>query len=104
MERNILFNELHFNRGDISEYMIRSTQSRVKYKGHEFRLINPKDMEKGDIVIESSLYAHYAGEVHLVLKPMQNSNRSSIVGKIVDEEIFLIDYIKPWQKFRFKLK
>ncbi len=103
-EKNILLNELHFNRGDISEYMIRSTQSRVKYKGHEFRLINPKDMEKGDIVIESSLYAHYAGEVHLVLKPMQNSNRSSIVGKIVDEEIFLIDYIKPWQKFRFKLK
>ncbi|WP_353095334.1 MupG family TIM beta-alpha barrel fold protein [Tissierella praeacuta] len=104
VERNILLNELHFNRGDISEYMIRSTQSRVKYKDYEFRLINPKDMEKGDIVIESSLYAHYAGEVHLVLKPMKNSNRSSIVGKVVDEEIFLLDYIKPWQKFKFKLK
>ncbi|SDK10266.1 DUF871 domain-containing protein [Natronincola ferrireducens] len=104
VERNILLKELHFNRGDISEYMIRSTQSRVKYKGHEFKLLNPKDMEKGDIVIESSLYAHYAGEVHLVLKPMKNSNRSSVVGKIADEEMFLLDYIKPWQKFRFKLK
>lgn len=104
VERNILLNELHFNRGDISEYMIRSTQSRVKYKGYEFKLLNPKDMEKGHIVIESSLYAHYAGEVHLVLKPMKNSNRSSVVGRVAEEEIFLLDYIKPWQKFRFKLK
>lgn len=104
IEKNILLNEIHFNRGDISEYMIRSTESRVKYKGHEFKLINPRDMDKGDVVIESSLYGHYAGEVHLVLKPMKNSNRSSIVGKVVDEEIFLLDYIKPWQKFKLKLK
>lgn len=104
IEKNILLNEFHFNRGDISEYMIRSTESRVKYKGHEFKLINPRNMDKGDIVIESSLYEHYAGEVHLVLKPMKNSNKSSIVGKIVDEEIFLLDYIKPWQKFKLKLK
>lgn len=104
VEKSILLNELHFNRGDVSEYMIRSTQSRVKYKGYEFKLINPKDMEKGDIVIESSLYAHYAGEVHLVLKSMKNSNRSSVVGKVVDEEIFLLDYIKPWQKFKFTIK
>lgn len=104
VERDILLNELHFNRGDVSEYMIRSTQSRVKYKGYDFKLMNPVDMKKGDIVIESDLYAHYAGEVHLVLKPMKNSNRSSVVGKIVDEEIFLLDYIEPWQKFRLKLK
>ena len=104
IERDILFNELHFNRGDVSEYMIRSTQSRVKYKGYDFKLINPVDMKKGDIVIESSLYAHYAGEVHLVLKSMKNSNRSSVIGRIVEDEIFLLNYINPWQKFKFKLK
>lgn len=102
IERSILFDELHFSRGDVSEYMIRSTQSRVKYKGYDFRLINPKRLEKGDIVIESSLYAHYAGEVYIVLKPMENSQRSSVVGKVIDEEIFLLDYIKPWQKFKLK--
>lgn len=100
MERDILFNELHFNRGDVSEYMIRSTQSRVKYKGHKFELINPKEIEKGDIIIESSLYTHYAGEMQIALKAMENSGRSSVVGKVVDEEIFLLDQIRPWQKFR----
>ncbi|WMM25443.1 MupG family TIM beta-alpha barrel fold protein [Tissierella sp. MB52-C2] len=104
VEKDILLNELHFNRGDVSEYMIRSTQSRVKYRGYEFNLINPKDMVKGDIIIESSLYAHYAGEMHLVLKNMKNSGKSSVIGKIVDEEIFLLDYIKQWQKFKLKLR
>ena len=36
IEQKILFDELHFNRGDVNENMIRSTQSRVKYKGHYF--------------------------------------------------------------------
>ncbi|MEW8974163.1 MAG: MupG family TIM beta-alpha barrel fold protein [Tissierellaceae bacterium] len=102
IQQDILFNELHFNRGDVSEYMIRSTQSRLKYKGHDFELINPRDMEKGDVIIESSLYAHYAGEMQIALKEMKNSNRSSVVGKVVDEEIYLLDSIKPWQKFRLK--
>lgn len=102
IQQDILFNELHFNRGDVSEYMIRSTQSRLKYKGHDFELINPRDMEKGDVIIESSLYAHYAGEMQIALKAMKNSNRSSVVGKVVDEEIYLLDSIKPWQKFRLK--
>lgn len=104
IERGIILDELHFNRGDVSEYMIRSTQSRVKYKEHDFKLINPKDMQKGDIIIESSLYEHYSGEMQIALRPMKNSGRSSVVGKIVDEEMFLLDNIKPWQKFCLKEK
>ena len=65
--------------------------------------MNSKDIEKGDIIIESSLYDHYAGELQIALKLMKNSGRTSIVGKIVDEEIYLLDYIRPWQKFKFKI-
>ncbi|MGL5327651.1 MAG: DUF871 domain-containing protein [Peptostreptococcaceae bacterium] len=104
VEQKILFEELHYNRGDVSEYMIRSTQPRVKYKGHDFKLFNaPQVLRKGDIVIESSEYGHYAGEVQIVLKDMKNSGKSNVVGRIKEEEIFIIDYIKPWQKFKFKL-
>ncbi|MGL4911912.1 MAG: DUF871 domain-containing protein [Romboutsia sp.] len=103
IEKKILFEELHFNRGDVSEYMIRSTQPRVKYSGHKFELFNaPEMLRKGDIVIESSEYGHYAGELQIVLSDMKNSGKSNVVGKIREEEIFIIDYIKPWQKFRFK--
>lgn len=70
VEKKILFDELHFNRGDI--------------------------------VIESSEYGSYAGELQIVLKDMENSGKSNVVGRIREEEIFIIDYIKPWQKFKFK--
>lgn len=103
IEKKILFDELHFNRGDISDYMIRSTQPRVKYKGHEFKVYNaPEVLKRGDIVIESSEYGSYAGELQIVLQDMKNSGKTNVVGHIREEEIFIIDYIKPWQKFKFK--
>ncbi len=103
IERKIIFEELHFNRGDKNENMIRSTQSRVKYKGHNFALFNaPEMIRRGDIVIESSEYGHYAGELQIALHDMKNSGMSNVVGAVRNEEVFLLDYIKPWQKFRFR--
>lgn len=99
LERKIVLDEFHFNRGDVSEYMIRSTQSRVKYKGHQFEVFNPKDIKRGDILIESSLYAHYAGEMQIALKDMKNSGKTNVVGRIDREEHFLLDLLQPWQKF-----
>lgn len=103
IERKIVLEELHFNRGDISEYLIRSTQSRVKYKGHEFLPFNTPKIKRGDILIDTSLYGHYAGELQIALKDMENSGRTNVVGRIVEEEQFLIDHIDGWQKFRFAL-
>lgn len=104
VEKTIVTDFLHFNRGDTNGYMIRSTQSRVKYKGHNFEVFNaPKYLKKGDLVIESSLYGHYAGEIQIVKQDMLNSGRTNVVGHIVSDEHFLIDSLKPWQKFRFTL-
>ena len=101
IETKIVKDFVHFNRGDTNEYIIRSTQSRVKYKGHNFEVFNaPEILKRGDIIIESSLYGHYAGELQVVKKDMINSGKSNVVGHIVEEEQFLIDDIKPWQKFR----
>lgn len=102
IERKILYDELHYNRGDISKSLIRSTQSRVKYKGHDFKLFNPKqDIKKGDVLIESSEYGHYAGELQIAKENMKNSGKTNVVARIREEELFLIDCIKPWQKFVF---
>lgn len=100
----IVLEELHFSRGDVSEYMIRSTQSRVKYKNQPFPLFNPKPIKRGDILIESSLYERYAGELQIALKDMENSGKTNVVGRVVSEEVYLLDEISPWQKFRLKSK
>ncbi|MBE6088496.1 MAG: DUF871 domain-containing protein [Clostridium beijerinckii] len=100
LEKKIVLEEFHFNRGDVSDYLIRSTQSRVKYKDKNFEVFNTPDIRRGDIIIESSLYGHYAGEMQIAKKPMKNSGKSNVVGRIAEEELFLIDTIAPWQKFK----
>lgn len=102
VEKDIVLNTLHFNRGDLGDIFIRSTQSRVKYKGHKFELFNPVDIKKGDIIIESSLYGTYAGELQIAKKDMKNSGKSNVVGRIKEEELYLLDLIEPWEKFVFK--
>lgn len=102
VEKNIVLNFLHFNRGDVNENLIRSTQSRVKYKGYNFEVFNPVDIKRGDIIIESSLYGHYAGELQIAKTDMKNTGKTNVVGRVKDDEIYLLDDIKPWEKFILK--
>lgn len=103
IEKRIILDEFHFNRGDVSDYVVRSTQSRVKYKGHKFEALNTVDIKRGDVLIESSLYKRYAGELQIALKDMENSGKTNVVGRIAAEEIFLLNYLEPWTKFGFTL-
>lgn len=104
IQKTIVLEEFHFNRGDCSDYVVRSTQSRVKYKGEKFPPFNTPDIERGDVLIESDLYTRYAGELQLAIKPMKNSGKTNVVAKVVPEELFLLDLIQPWDKFEFTLK
>lgn len=100
IERSIILNEMHFNRGDVSDNLIRSSMPRVKYNGNDFKIFNTPDIKRGDILIDSSLYGHYAGEMQIALKDMKNSGRTNVVGRIEDDYITFLDRIKPWEKFK----
>lgn len=102
LEEAILFNEPHFNRGDVSEYVVRSTQSRVKYKDKDFSPHDNHPLKPGDVTIDNSLDIRYKGELQLVLKEMPNTGSTNIVAKVVEEERFLIQQIQPWQSFSFR--
>lgn len=100
LDYKIVTEELHFRRGDQNDSFIRSTQSRVKYKNEEFPLYHaPEMIEAGDIIVESSLYGMYAGELQIALKPVRNCGFSNVVGEIAPKELFLLKRIKSWQKF-----
>ncbi|EJQ13118.1 DUF871 domain-containing protein [Bacillus cereus] len=104
LEKKIVLEEPHFYRGDVSEYLIRSTQSRVKYKREEFEPTYTPNIRRGDILIENKLYGQYKGELQIALKEMENSGKTNVVGRIIEEEIFLLDYLNPWEKFQFLMK
>ncbi|KGX84628.1 DUF871 domain-containing protein [Pontibacillus litoralis] len=99
LERTILFNEPHFYRGDVSDYLIRSTQSRVKYKAHNFPSHTTRDIRRGDVLIENNGYGQYKGELQIALKDMKNSGNTNVVGRIREEEIRLLEFLNPWQVF-----
>lgn len=103
LEKIIVLEEPHYYRGDISEYMIRSTQSRVKYKAEEFKPTHTPQIKRGDILIENELYGQYKGELQIALKDMENLGKTNVVGRIKEEEVFLLEYLKPWANFKLVL-
>lgn len=103
VEKKIVLDEFHNRRLDTNEYLIRSTSSRIKYRGHNFKLFNAENIiKRGAILVESSEYGSYAGELQIALKDMKNTGRTNVVGYIKDEYLFLLDYIKASQNFRIE--
>ncbi|GLC88489.1 DUF871 domain-containing protein [Lysinibacillus piscis] len=101
LEETILFKEFHYNRGDVSDYVIRSTQSRVKYKGENFPAHDIEVLTLGDVTIDNDLDVRYKGELQIVLQDMPNAGSSNIVARVVEEELFLLKQIQPWASFGF---
>ena len=99
-ERVVLFDNLHSYRGDRSEYILRSTMTRIYYKDRPFPAHNTRDMSKGDVLIDNVGYGQYKGETQIALKDMKNDGRVNVVGRISADELFLLDFLKPWSSFK----
>jgi len=102
VESKILYDELHFYRGDASEYTVRSTMPRVKYAKEEIKPKNTRAIKRGDVIIENSNYARYKGELHIALQDYENEGNSNVIGRIREDNLIFIDQIKSWQKFKLK--
>ncbi len=57
-------------------------------------------MTRGDILIDNVGYGQYKGETQIALKEMKNDGRVNVVGKIAADELFLLDFLKPWSSFK----
>ena len=101
MEKEILFNYPHFVRGDMSEYMARSTMPRITYKNSDIPPHDTRDLKRGDIIIVNNAYGRYKGELHIVLKDMPNDGNKNVIGTLSSQEQRLLDYIEPWITFAF---
>ncbi|MDR1605708.1 MAG: DUF871 domain-containing protein [Streptococcaceae bacterium] len=101
-ERIVLFESEHSYRGDRSEYILRSTMTRVWHKDKAFPAHDTRDIKRGDILIGNVDFGQYKGETQIALKDMTNQGQINVVGRISDDELFLLDYIKPWSGFTFE--
>ena len=94
----IALSKNHCNRLDNSPYMIRSS--------NRCENIEPRNVTnriKGDVTIDNKLYKRYSGEIGIALKDMEKEDGVNVIGHVLCND-YLIDNIKPGQKFRFVIK
>lgn len=104
IEKTIVEKTQHFRRGDMNEMVIRSTIPRITYKDVPNKPHNnTENFQRGDILIGNDNFGIYKNELQIVLKPHQDPRKNK-VGSIAPEELFLLDFIKPWSKFKLTSK
>ena len=101
IENEILFANYHTARNDMSDYMARSIVSRLTYSKNDFPANNTRNLKRGDVVICNNGYGQYKAELQLVLQEMENDGNKNVVASVVEEELFLLDYITPGKAFAF---
>lgn len=100
VEKEIIFNYSHFVRGDMSEFMARSTMCRIDYKDANITpKITPAVLHRGDVCILNEKYGRYKGELHIILKDMPNEGNINLVGKVLEKEMIMLEFIQPWKPF-----
>ena len=97
----------HFTRrADVAKSVIRAIEGRryLKEVGGNIPIDKNLTLERsfGDITVDNDGFGRYAGEVQIVQDILPADERVNIAAHILEEEIFLMGYIKPRQKFSFK--
>ncbi|MFH5810309.1 DUF871 domain-containing protein [Companilactobacillus sp. FL22-1] len=102
VEQTVLFKNQHFRRGDITDLVIRSTEVRKKYQTKDNPIsVASHDFKRGDIVIGNDDFGKYKNELQIVLQE-HSDIRKNKVAEISKNELFLLDYVGPWEKFMFQ--
>ncbi|MET3557072.1 hypothetical protein ABID29_000181 [Streptococcus rupicaprae] len=92
--------EAHTYRGDVSDYVIRSTRHRERYS--EERILPRQTgqmVKRGSVLIDNQDYTRYCGELQLALTDFRVSHKTNLVGHICDYDLPLLDLLQPWQAF-----
>lgn len=103
LEKELMFQGIHEYRGDASAYVIRSSKNRAKY--HTCKLpahTHKKSIHKGDILILNEDYGQYKAELQIALCDRDGDDKINVVGHIKEEEMILLDAMRPFQKFQLK--
>jgi hypothetical protein len=100
MERDILFAR-HTNRNDPGEHVIRSQEARGLCRGPVIKR-RPLPRPCGVVTIDNVDYLRYMGELQVVRHELPLDTRTNVVAQVIQEELFLLDYIQPGSSFCLK--
>ncbi len=95
-----LLRQVHTNRSDPGEFVIRSQESRLIKKGNIIPNNNGIPRHKYSITIDNEKYNRYEGELQILQTDLPADDRVNVVAKAIDAHP-LIDSLAPNQKFKF---
>lgn len=100
LERRIALDVQHIRRGDSNSLVVRSSGPRMIYRDcgnppHD----NEGVFHRGDILVGNDDFGVYKNELQIALKDHKDPRKNRI-GHIAADELFLLDFIEPWSKFR----
>jgi len=102
VEKAIVYDyEPHWDRFDHSSFFLRSSMVRLLYKDVSIphRSCDKKVFTKGDVLVVNDNLAHYRGELEIALRDIPNDGERNLVGHVKEEEIMLLDMVKPGHHF-----
>ncbi len=100
LEKKLVLEELHTYRGDRSAYLLRSTQTRVKYKAEDFPARAADGVHVGDVVIGNNHFGQYKGETQIILKDIEDMGTRNVVGQLTEGMQKIISDLEPWSTFK----
>ena len=101
-----VFSQIHTDRPDSSEYVIRSQESRLTLSAGAFKkmIVEPEnsvERYEGNITIDNSLYERYAGEIQICRQNLKENKKINVIGNVFKDNLFLLQYIKQSKKYYF---
>ncbi|MGT2832747.1 DUF871 domain-containing protein [Streptococcus halotolerans] len=96
----------HNYRGDISDYVIRSTIPRTIYTDVSLppRDNQSKKVKRGSLIIDNDRYTRYKGELQIALKDFTISDKANVVGHICETSLPLLETLEAWEDFKLIIK
>lgn len=98
-EKAILFGNIHCNRVDYSDVVIRSAT--VRGQDVKARKNDSYSYSGGMVTIDNELYKRYCGEVQIFIRDVKVDERSNVVCEVIKEDLYLLKHIKGNTKFIF---
>lgn len=103
-ERRIIDYDHHY-RNDISEYVLRSTMTRIVYQTEDLpSRRQAKGVKRGDLLIDNNDYGRYKGELQIALRDFEVTDKTNIVGHITPSDLPLLAYLKPNDAFKLSIR
>lgn len=97
-----LLDEIYSSRIDEARDAIRASESRLILNKKEIKPENTVNKKYGDVTIDNTGYQRYMGELQILTTDQEKDPRINKVASVLQDDFYLLKYIKDGKKFYFR--